>query len=135
MLDDRYVELSKMRMQKSNKNYITAKNNLKSFDYDAANNRAYYSIFHAIRALLALDGMDFKKHSQVIGYINKFYIHSGLIEQRCFEMITGALDSRNKSDYNDYYVADLNEAENNVNNAGVFLRILQKFISDRIESS
>ena len=34
--------------------------------YRSANNRAYYSIFHAIRSVLALDGFDSKKHSGVI---------------------------------------------------------------------
>ena len=30
--------------------------------YKSANNRVYYSIFHAIRAVLALEPIDFKKH-------------------------------------------------------------------------
>ena len=30
--------------------------------YLAANNRTYYSIFHAIRAVLALERIDFRKH-------------------------------------------------------------------------
>lgn len=31
-----------------------------------ANNRAYYSIFHSIRAVLALDKKDFKRHKDVL---------------------------------------------------------------------
>ncbi len=33
--------------------------------YKAANNRAYYSIFHSIRAILALEPIDFKRHKDV----------------------------------------------------------------------
>ena len=46
--------------------------------YKSANNRAYYSIFHSIRAVLALEPIDFKKHKDVIAYFNKNYIHTGL---------------------------------------------------------
>jgi len=35
-------------------------------DYASANNRAYYAIIHAMRAVLTLDGEDFKKHFAVI---------------------------------------------------------------------
>ncbi|MCI8916070.1 MAG: HEPN domain-containing protein [Oscillospiraceae bacterium] len=35
-------------------------------DYASANNRAYYAIFHAMGAVLALDEEDYKKHSAVI---------------------------------------------------------------------
>lgn len=34
--------------------------------YRIANNRAYYSIFHALRAVLAFDQFDSSKHSGVI---------------------------------------------------------------------
>jgi len=34
--------------------------------YRSAANRAYYAIFHAMRAVLALDGVDMKHHSGII---------------------------------------------------------------------
>ena len=40
-------------------------------DYVSANNRAYYVIFYAIRAVLALEGIDFKRHKEVISYLIK----------------------------------------------------------------
>ena len=44
--------------------------------YKSANNRAYYSIFHSIKSILALEPIDFKKHKDVISYFNKNYIHT-----------------------------------------------------------
>jgi len=43
-------------------------------DYASANNRAYYSIFHAMRAVLALEQKDFKKHSAVIAQFTQSYL-------------------------------------------------------------
>ena len=34
-------------------------------DYTSANNRAYYAIFYAIRAVLALEEIDFKRHKDL----------------------------------------------------------------------
>ena len=43
-------------------------------DYTSANNRTYYAIFYAIRAVLALEEIDFKRHKDVIPYFNQKYI-------------------------------------------------------------
>jgi uncharacterized protein (UPF0332 family) len=48
MLDERQVILSKVRLQSSREDYLVAAENLQAGHYKAANNRAYYSIFHAI---------------------------------------------------------------------------------------
>lgn len=48
---------------------LAAKDMLKSHHFRAANNRAYYAIFHAMRAVLALDGFDSKKYSGLISYL------------------------------------------------------------------
>ncbi|MFR1399520.1 MAG: HEPN domain-containing protein [Mediterraneibacter gnavus] len=63
----------------------TARNDLKSAralfaieDYKGANNRAYYSIFHAINAVHAVSGKAYKRHKDAVANFNKdsskFYI-------------------------------------------------------------
>ena len=42
-------------------------------DFTSANNRAYYAIFYAIRAVLAIEEIDFKRHKDVLAYFNKEY--------------------------------------------------------------
>ena len=66
MSDTRHADLSRYRLQKAEETLATAKRDLEAEDYASANNRAYYSFFHAMRAVLALDQEDFKKHSAVI---------------------------------------------------------------------
>lgn len=75
-------ELSKHRLEQ-------AKDDLKACEilyreklYKSANNRAYYSIFHSIKAVLALEPIDFKKHKDVVGYFNKImYIQKYFLKQ------------------------------------------------------
>ena len=44
-------------------------------DFSSANNRAYYAIFYAIRAVLAIEEIDFKRHKDVLAYFNKEYVN------------------------------------------------------------
>ena len=66
MPDITKVDLSQYRFQKAREMLASAKRDMEAKDYASANNRVYYAIFHAMRAVLALDGEDFKKHSAVI---------------------------------------------------------------------
>lgn len=133
MLIEQQVILSKLRLQNANEDYIIAKNLLNEGHYKAANNRAYYSMFHAIRAVLALESKDFKRHAQVIGYFNKEYIHAGHFEPRFFKIIKAASKSRTNSDYEDYYVATKEEADENVSNAKLFLAATESYVACRME--
>lgn len=87
MLDTRRIELSKKRLEKAHREYDGAILNKNSNYYEIANTRAYYAAFHAIRALLALDDVDFKKHGSVIGYFNKNYVNTGFVDHSFIETI------------------------------------------------
>ena len=57
------VDLSRYRLNKASEMLATARRDMNAEDYASANNRAYYCIFHAMRAVLALDGEDYQTHS------------------------------------------------------------------------
>lgn len=95
--------------------------NLQMNELKTANNRAYYSIFHAMRALLALDEVDFKKHSGVIAFFREHYIKTDIFSKECSDIISSSSLIRNKSDYDDFYVAVKSETIEQVENAKIFL--------------
>lgn len=61
-------------MQKAKETLASPKRDMDVEDCTSANNRAYYAIFHAIRAILALDGEDYKKYSAVIARFTLNYL-------------------------------------------------------------
>jgi uncharacterized protein (UPF0332 family) len=65
-MDDMIVDLAKYRIEKANNDLQASKIMLESKLYAQSLNRAYYSIFHAVRAILAFDQFDSKKHSGII---------------------------------------------------------------------
>ena len=131
MLHEQITILSKYRLDKAKETYATALENLENDRYLDANNRAYYSIFHAMRAVLALDGADFKKHSAVISKFREDYIKTKRLDRVLSDIIGRASIVRNKSDYEDFYIASKGEAEEQVSDAKAFIATVEEYLEGR----
>lgn len=70
-------DLSNWRLEKAERCLRSAQTLLDDEDYSSAANRSYYCVFHCIRSVLALDGVDFKKHSGIVAYFREKYIKAG----------------------------------------------------------
>lgn len=99
------LDIAKYRLQTAREDLDTAKLTFSSGQYRAANNRAYYSIFHSICAVLAKDGIAFKRHKDTISYFNKNYIHIGIFPKELGRKIVAAEEIRHASDYDTFYIA------------------------------
>ena len=67
-------ELAAYRLSVAKEDLADAEHSFGEKRYRNANNRAYYAIFRAISACLALEFRSFKTHAQVIGHFNKGYV-------------------------------------------------------------
>lgn len=121
-------ELSKYRYEKAVEDLETARENFNSNKLRAANNRAYYAIFHALRSVLALDSFDSKKHSGIISEFRKRYIKTGIFELEISRMIDNASVVRNASDYDDMYVVSRSETEKQIDNADYIVKKVEKYL-------
>lgn len=129
MLEKERVDLAKYRLAASADDYNAALVLLNDGHFKAANNRAYYCIFHAIRAILALEGKDFKKHSALISYFNQYYVHTGIFDREYSKIVTQASTIRAASDYDDFYIADKAETQNQIGGAKVFYEAVAAYLS------
>ena len=120
-MDERRKDLCCYRLEKAKQCLESAGVLLQVKDYCGAVNRSYYAIFHSIRSVLALEGVDFSKHSGVMGYFQKNYVKSGIFEKEYSKILTEAFDVRSDSDYDDYYVISKKEAEQQIQNAQFFV--------------
>ena len=64
-------DLALHRLTVAKEDLATAKDDFIGKHFRAANNRAYYSIYHSITAVLALEQVAFKRHKDTIAYFNK----------------------------------------------------------------
>ena len=101
--------------------------------YRIANNRAYYSIFHSMRAVLAFDGFDSKKHSGIIAEFRKSYIKTGVFQDELSTIIGRASEIRNASDYDDMFIASKDETKKQIEDAKIFYNKIKDFIEKKLK--
>lgn len=128
MQADEMKALSIRRMEQAEQCLESAKLLLEADDIKGAANRSYYGIFHAIRAVLALEGKDFAKHSGVISFFRQNYIKTGILDVSLSDIITDAFQVRTECDYNDYYIISKAEVEEQVQNAERFIETIADYL-------
>ncbi len=127
-MENSVKDLSKYRFETSLENLTDSRIMLDNGRYKNALNRAYYSIFHAIRAVCALDGYDSCKHSGVISYFNQNYVKTEIFPKEMSKIIRYASESREKADYLDFFVASKEEAEKQIERAEEFSSVIKEFL-------
>lgn len=88
-------------------------------------NRSYYAIFHAMHSINILEGYDSSKHSGVIAYFTQTFLKTERIDRSLARIIKKASYLREKSDYDDFYIASKEETQNQLENAKYFIKELQ----------
>ena len=123
------MDYSKYRLDRAKEDFHTAQLLFLNGEYRVANNRAYYSIFHALRAVLVFDNFDTKKHSGIIAEFRKRYIKTGLLPVEISKMIGAAFTVRNASDYDDMFIASKADTEAQIKNAAFVINEVEKYIN------
>ena len=121
-------ELAEYRMERAREMMSAAEGNLQIGQYKTSLNRSYYTIFHAMRAANILKGFDSSKHSGVIAFFNKEYLKENLMDRKLSIIIKNSAFLREKSDYDDFFIAGRKEAEEQLENARKFLLAVELYL-------
>ncbi|MCD7954490.1 MAG: HEPN domain-containing protein [Lachnospiraceae bacterium] len=100
--------------------------------YKAANNRAYYAIFYAINAVHALNGKAYKRHKDALGNFNKEYVKTEVFPRSLGRRIAEAEEIRHASDYDDFYTATREEAEEQIITAEEFIQAVEIYCKSQL---
>ncbi|MCD6189444.1 MAG: HEPN domain-containing protein [Thermococcus sp.] len=92
--------------------------------------RAYYSMFHAAKALLLTKGINPKKHSGVVRMFGLHFVDEGFIEKIYAKYLTSAFTLRSRADYDIYYTPSPEEAKDIVENAERFLERIKRALEE-----
>lgn len=125
------TELSRYRFETGREALSDARLMYENGRYKNALNRAYYAIFHAIRAVNALTGFDSSKHSGVIAYFNQNYVKNETFPKELSKLIRLASENREKADYLDFFIASREEAEKQIQRAEQFLEYIEKYLHEQ----
>ena len=104
-MDERQLDLSKYRLQEAKDSLKVAERCLEDGFVKDAINRSYYAAFYAIKAVLSLGTIDFKRHKDVVAYFNKEYVATEIFPRELGRKLGRLKQLREKSDYDDFYIA------------------------------
>lgn len=131
MLSEEKINLSKIRLDNAKERIAFADEILAIGDYKTVANRSYYAVFSAMRAVLALDGIDSKKHSGIIAEFRKNYLKTEILPKTLSPMIDALVEIRQGSDYDDFYVVSKEEVCEQLENAKVFVSEVENFLKTK----
>lgn len=122
------IDLSKARIANAKERLEFAEKIFEIGDFKTVANRSYYSIFYAMRAVLALDGFDSKKHSGIIAEFRKNYLKTNKLPKELSYIIDALVEVRQGSDYDDFYVISKEETKEQLENAKIFVNTVSEYL-------
>lgn len=99
--------------------------------YRGANNRAYYSIYHTIDAVLSIDEIAFKRHKDTLAYFNKQYIATEIFPRDMGRKIVKAEEIRHASDYDTFYIASRDITKQQIETAERLLKLAKEYYEEK----
>jgi uncharacterized protein (UPF0332 family) len=127
-LDERQKNLSNYRIAEAEDSLKVAAHCLKEGLYKDSINRSYYAAFYAVKAILALSTVDFKRHKDVMGYFNKEYVAKEIFPREIGRKLGTLQRVREKSDYDDFYIASREKAEEQFQTAELVIGEVKKYL-------
>lgn len=123
-------EFALYRLERAKEECETAELLYKENKLLAANNRAYYSIFYAIRAILAMEKIDFKRHKDVLAYFNQNYVKTEIFPRQMGRRIIMASKVREDSDYDEKYEPNSEATVLQIDTAKELIELVEKYLND-----
>lgn len=121
------------RIETSKSDIKAAEILLAAKEFRGANNRAYYGIYHAISAVHALDGNAYKRHKDALANFNKNYVKTDIFPRKLGKKIVESEEIRHASDYDDFYIATREEAEEQIQTAKELVSRVEEYVQVRWE--
>ena len=127
------IEYSRVRLEKALDFLKAAKKTFEIGEYSTSANRSYYSVYYAIRAVLAFEYTEQSKHSGNISEFRKHYIRTGVFDIVFSDYIQDLFDTRTQSDYDPVYSTTKDDAEEQLQNACRIVKAITDYLNIRYE--
>lgn len=118
-----------LELEKSQKTFFEMEYCMQGNLWNSAANRLYYSMFHAISALLISDGFSVKSHRGVMALFGQNYVKSGIFTKEDGSLFSDLVIMRDNADYNCFYEADEEKLRPNVEPARQLINKIKQYIS------
>lgn len=130
-MTDKAIDLSRYRLQNANDTLDAAGLCLERNLYKDTINRSYYAAFYAVKAVLALEEVDFKRHKDAVGYFNRNYVATEIFSRDIGRKLGRLKQERESSDYDDFYIASASDAMEYHETAQLIVKAVRDYLIDK----
>lgn len=130
-MQDKDRDLSVYRLSLAEETLANAKLCMDNQFYRDCINRSYYAAFYAIKAVLAIESIDFKRHKDAVGYFNKNYVATGIFSRDLGKKLGRLKMLREESDYSDFFIASKDDSEKQYQAAEFIICEVKNFLEQR----
>lgn len=100
--------------------------------YEDAVSRCYYAVFHAVSAVLSIQGMSFSSHNQTIGAFNKHFVKENIFPSSTTKTIKRLMENRQIGDYSWSKSIDKESAVQDYQDANEIVKLCQEYLSQNL---
>lgn len=130
-MQDKDKDLSLYRFSLAKETLANAKLCIDNGFYRDGINRSYYAAFYAVRAVLAVESVDFKRHKDVIAYFNKTYVASEIFPRELGRRLGRSQMMREDSDYSDFFTASLEDGQKQYETAELTISLVENYLREK----
>jgi hypothetical protein len=127
-MEDKLNKKIEKLLEKADKKFKVAQNLFKDGSFDDSISRAYYAMYQVATALLLTKDIVCKTHSGLLQMFSLHFIKTGIMDKRYFDMLAAAKDLRENGDYEAFFVARSEDAEETLENAKEFIEEAKRIL-------
>ncbi|MCL5278531.1 MAG: HEPN domain-containing protein [Planctomycetes bacterium] len=131
MSEERLRELIRLRMAQAAETLHEAQILLAEHAGRGAANRAYYTMFYAVLAVLATKGLGSSKHSGTISLFDREFVKSGDLPKELSRALHMAFERGQQADYGELIRLDEPVATRTVEEAEMFVQKVRDYLTAR----
>lgn len=128
--DDERRILVELELEKADKTFMQVAVLQREKYWDTMANRLYYSLFHAVSALLINDLREVGSHKGAAIRFHQFYVKTGLFTEEEGAFYSQMETLREKSDYNCFFNVTENEIVSKVEPTFSFIMKVKQYIAN-----
>ena len=124
-------DLTNYRLSLAKETLANAKLCLDHKFYRDCINRSYYVAFYAIKAILATERIDFKRHKDAVAYFNKTYVASERFPRELGKRLGRIKMMREESDYSDFFIVSEEDARKQYETAEYIVYEIEEYLKKK----
>ena len=130
-MNEKTEVLIKYRLDKAKETLESAEILLNGNKMFSSVNRIYYAMFYSVSALLLKKKLVSSKHSGVLAYFNREFVHKGIVSEKFGRFYSEMFRYRQKGDYEDFAEFNKEEVKDWLNKAKEFVSEIGKLLEER----